>query len=480
MKNYLGQTLGLTVLVLIMVAGLGLVPNEYTFGDFQFRKMDIFSDVHPDQSVVSHSGDPFLKVDPIAPYIPDTLAMDTSKLHLPAVVEGPLPPVDSMYYGKVFEDYTHGQHGLNRFFAGIDSIRSHGRTVRVAFFGDSFVEGDIMIGDLRDSLQTVWGGEGVGFVPITSEVARFKRTLQHEFRGWNAVSIVKNRDSRVPFGINGFAYVPQNDAFIHYEGAKYFRHTQRWTQFRLYYTAGHDLPFIWQKESQEAVQDKLPGKPGKLSCWKWSLPQTGTHTFDLRFPRNDSLICYGACLENGPGFYIDNFSVRGNTGGPLKLIRSDFVRQFDHFQQYDLIVIQVGLNAVTNSLNNINWYRAELDRTFDHLRECFPGKPILVVSVGDRADKIGDALVTMRGVPFIVAMQRELARKHGFLFYDLFHGMGGPGSIVGMANHKPMLANKDYTHLTHEGGRVIGHMFARLFMEEQAHYMAKKAVKPDF
>jgi hypothetical protein len=172
--------------------------------------------------------------------------------------------------------------------------------------------------------------------------------------------------------------------------------------------------------------------------------------------------------------------VRGNTGGPLKLIRSDFVRQFDKYQQYNLIVIQVGLNAVTNSLNNINWYRAELDRTFDHLHECFPGKPILVVSVGDRADKIGDALQTMRGVPYIVAMQRELARKHGFLFYDLFHGMGGPGTMVAMANHKPMLANKDYTHLTHEGGRVIGYQFARLFMDEQAQYKAKKAAKPNF
>ena len=112
------------------------------------------------------------------------------------------------------------------------------------------------------------------------------------------------------------------------------------------------------------------------------------------------------------------------------MIKPDVAQQFDRYQKYDLIVLQVGLNAVTNSLNNIKWYQAELDRTFSHLSACFPDRPILIVSVGDRANKIGTELKTMRSVPAIVAMQRDLARKHGFLFYDLYFGMGGPGSIM--------------------------------------------------
>jgi hypothetical protein len=475
MKNYIGQTLGLVVLVLGFTTGLSLLPEGYAVGDFQFRAMDIFSDIRSRPEPAHPAGKPAFVPDTMRTQpVRDTLA-DTSRLAGNIPVHGPLPPVDSMYFGVTIEDYTADRKGLNRFFAGIDSIR-YGRTVRVGFFGDSFIEGDILLGDLRDTLQSVWGGEGVGFVPITSEVARFKRSLVHDFKGFTAYSIVKNREARVPFGINGFSYLPQPDAHVHYEGAKYFKHTNRWSQFRLFYSTPADQNFIWQKESQEAVTEKLPGKKDRLSCWKWSLPQTGTHTFDLRFPHPDSLVLYGASLENGPGFYMDNFSVRGNTGGPLKLIRPDLARQFDKYLQYDLIVIQVGLNAVTNSLNNINWYRAELDRTFEHLRTCFPNKPILVISVGDRADMVGNELATMRGVPAIVSMQRELSRKFGFMFYDLFHGMGGPGSMIAMANHKPMLANKDYTHLTHEGGRVVGYRFAKLFLEEQAQYKAKKAV----
>jgi hypothetical protein len=83
---------------------------------------------------------------------------------------------------------------------------------------------------------------------------------------------------------------------------------------------------------------------------------------------------------------------------------------------------------------------------------------------------LGTELATMRSVPYIVAMQRDLARKHGFLFYDMFNGMGGPGTMIMMANQKPMLANKDYTHLTHDGGRQVGYMFARLFLAEQGKY----------
>lgn len=477
MKNYIGQTFWLCALVLTGMIGLSLVPEPFSIGDWQLRKMDIFADIRSDMPVWIPDTVALAGPDTLGYFEADTLAADSLLRTDSVLTHAPFPPVDSMFFGSTIEDYSSDQQGLTRFYAAIDSIRSHERTVRVAFYGDSFVEGDILIGDLRDTLQTVWGGAGVGFVPITSEVARFKRTLVHEYRGWKPYSIVKDRDAHVPFGINGFVYKPEPEAKVHYEGAKYFKHTRQWSQVRLFYSTRRDLKFVWQNEGQGPQEDVLPAKSGGINVWKWGLPTPDIHAFAMRFPETDSLYVYGATLESGPGFYIDNFSVRGNTGGPLKRIRPDIARQFDRYQHYDLIVIQVGLNAVTNSLNNINWYRTELDRTFSHLQACFPGKPVLVVSVGDRANKQGTELVTMKSVPYIVAMQRDLARNHGFLFYDLYHGMGGPGSIIAMAEHKPMLANKDYTHLTHDGGRVIGYMFAKLFLEEQRKYFTKKATQ---
>lgn len=469
MKNDLGQTLGLTVLLLVFLIGLSLVPEGLNLAGFPLKKMDIFSDIR--QPVVG---------------VPETPAIDTTLLPLDTLawVAGTdslqadslrlIPEVDSALFGKIIEDYTPDQKGLNSFFAAIDSIQSKKRTVRVAFFGDSFVEGDILLGDLRDTLQTLWGGNGVGYVPITSEVARFKRTLVHRYEHWDTYSIVKNHNSNLPFGINGFVYRPLPAAFVHYEGAGYFHHTWGWSQFRLFYQSANNAPFVWQNLDLPPQPDSLKGRPGKLGVWAWKQPNQPTRAFAFRIDRPDStLLVYGASLESGPGFYLDNFSVRGNTGGRLKLISPELAQQFDAFQHYDLIVVQLGLNAALPNLNNIRWYRAELDQTFSHLRKCFPGKPVLVLSVADRSGKTDGILATLPSVPAIAAMQRELARQHGFLFYDLFHGMGGPGSMIRFATQKPSLANKDYTHLTHEGGKAVGHMLANLILEAQSLYRAQ-------
>lgn len=470
-KNYTRQALGLSFLILLLLTGLSLLPGGMTLGDFEFRKMDIFSDIRDSTSAVAaESKKDLTPTDSLEYEFQDSLALSDSISTDSIVV---IPAKDSTYFGRIIEDYSYDQQGLNRFFAAIDSI-GRGRTVRVAWYGDSFVEGDILIGDLRDTLQTAWGGSGVGFVPITSEVAQFKRSLKHDFRGWTAYSMVKKSENRPKLGLNGYAYRPVADAKIHYEGAKYFRHTQRWNQLKFFYTSDSTLSLIWQPGGGAPREEPLPPSPTRLGTWKWKDNQNGTDAFALRFPKTGGLLAYGASLESGPGFYIDNFSVRGNSGGSLKSLAPDFIQQFDAVQQYDLIVLQVGLNAVTNALDNIRWYEAELDRTFQHLKTCFPGRQILIVSVGDRGGKVGTEISTMRGVPAIVKMQRNLARKHGLLFYDLFWGMGGPNTMLRFANQKPRLANTDYTHLTHEGGKVVGMMFARLFLQEQTNWSARK------
>ncbi|MFN0176554.1 MAG: GDSL-type esterase/lipase family protein [Saprospiraceae bacterium] len=477
-KNYSKQALFLPILVLILLTGLSLLPAGLKLGDFELRKMDIFADVRDSTAVEAESLSETLPPPDTFEYFPQdslsTVLTDTTNIQPDSLRV--IPPKDSVFFGKIIEDYSFDQQGLNRFFRAVDSI-SRGRTVRIAWYGDSFVEGDILVGDLRDTLQTAWGGAGVGFVPITSEVAQFKRSLKHNFRDWTAYSIIKKSENRPKLGLNGYAYRPEPEAKAHYEGANYFKHTQRWNQVRFFYSSDSTCAFVWQAGGEAARQETLPAKPNRLSSWKWKGSEWGTNAFTFRFPETGGLLAYGATLESGPGIYIDNFSVRGNSGGPLKLLDPDFIRQFDAVQQYDLIVIQVGLNAVTNTLTNIKWYEAELDRTFKHLKTCFPGKPILVVSVGDRGAKEGTEITTMRGVPAVVKMQRNLARKHGLLFYDLFWGMGGPNTMLRFAHQRPRLANTDYTHLTHEGGKVVGIMMAKLFLQEQANWRSEKKLQ---
>ena len=48
-----------------------------------------------------------------------------------------------------------------------DTLLNARRPVRIAFFGDSFVEGDILTADLREKLQLAYGGGGTGFAPTS-------------------------------------------------------------------------------------------------------------------------------------------------------------------------------------------------------------------------------------------------------------------------------------------------------------------------
>ena len=58
---------------------------------------------------------------------------------------------------------------MDAFYAALKTRHTLGRPVRVAYFGDSFIEGDLITDHLRRLMQDKWGGCGVGFVDIASE-----------------------------------------------------------------------------------------------------------------------------------------------------------------------------------------------------------------------------------------------------------------------------------------------------------------------
>jgi hypothetical protein len=47
-------------------------------------------------------------------------------------------------------------------------LETNQRKVRIAYYGDSMTDGDFIIQDFRANFQNKFGGQGVGFVAITS------------------------------------------------------------------------------------------------------------------------------------------------------------------------------------------------------------------------------------------------------------------------------------------------------------------------
>ena len=60
-------------------------------------------------------------------------------------------------------DYSAGKAGgMEHFYRQMAQIKALDRPVRIAYYGDSYIEGDILTGDLRELFQQTYGGSGVG------------------------------------------------------------------------------------------------------------------------------------------------------------------------------------------------------------------------------------------------------------------------------------------------------------------------------
>ena len=132
MKNYLKYSLWLTLIVLFALIGMHWLP-AITIDGHTMRRVDLLSDVRmpePDKDeVVADSLPPVPVVKPAF--------VDTCRSGMTCI-----------------EDYSDStMRGMTPFYRALDEIQSKGRLVRIAVFGDSFIEADIFTADLREMLQ---------------------------------------------------------------------------------------------------------------------------------------------------------------------------------------------------------------------------------------------------------------------------------------------------------------------------------------
>ena len=125
----------------------------FTVGEHMMRRVDLLGDVRTQKELTEE---------------PDSLLPPPPKVK-PAFV-------DTCRAGMTcIEDYSDSTlRGMTPFYRALDELTQRPRQVRIAVFGDSFIEADILTADLRSMLQDKYGGCGVGFVTITSMTSGFR------------------------------------------------------------------------------------------------------------------------------------------------------------------------------------------------------------------------------------------------------------------------------------------------------------------
>lgn len=441
-KNYIPQAFYFTLVVAGILSILSLFPGEKILFGYTIKPVSIFSDILVEKSKL------------INPLFVDSLAQESE----------PAPK------GVVcFRNFTDEKYPLDKLVGKLLKAKTGKDKVRIAWYGDSFSEGDIMVSDLRDTLQSLYGGNGVGFVPITSEIAGFRKSVIHSFGGWSTSSILNNPGS-VRLGINGFSYVPDSGNYVFYKGSNHFKHTSTFNTFRLFYTSDYTqrARITINKKDSRVTELTASRTPAMITVHSDTIRQVFARL------NQDGVNCFGASLEDETGIYIDNFAVKGNSGLGLQGIPITNLVAFDSLLNYDMIVLQFGLNVSNSPSKDFTGYIKGMKKLINKLKTAFPETPILLLSVSDRSQRHQGQFITMPAIPLLIQAQEKIANDNKLLFWNLFEAMGGENSMAEFANAKPALANKDYTHLNFAGGRKVGLSLARSFIYEVEKYQKRR------
>lgn len=437
-KNILSQTLWLSTIVIASLLLLSLLP-EISIGSFHIKKIDILSDLHPEPPV-----EIIIKSDTVI--VEQRVSTDY------AVTNTSITRI---------EDFS-GEGKVLRYF--INALKSSdSRQVRVAFFGDSFIEGDIISASFRDTLQQVFGGNGVGIVPLATEVSGFRKSIKHTYSNWDAYSLLTTQENGIPLGISGYSYVPRNGNRVMYKPGK----IPRQKDFRV-------ANIFYQNKGSASLTYQINEEPEMSQLFEKSdsvkrivITHDGMKSIQFRIAPEDSVVLFGTSFENSEGIYVDNFSMRRNSGIALTKLSPTILKQFNDYLDYKLIILQYGLNVASeNDSTNYTWYTSKMIKVISDLKDVFPKTSFLLLSVSDRGANKDGKIVTMNSIPKMRDMQREIARRSGIAFWDMFEAMGGKNSIPEYTEAIPPLASKDYTHLTHLGGNKIGRKLADALLHE--------------
>ena len=384
--------------------------------------------------------------------------------------------VDGIQFpNETFEEYKGNQY-LVTFFEKLYQLETTKQgNVRIAYFGDSMTDGDLIVKDFRTYLQERFGGKGVGFVNITSESASSRSSITHEFSGnWNAQSFLKVKSPSRAFGVNGhvfFANDTSNIAWVKFKASqtKFASELPRPTLFygsaknfsgRVFCAVGDT---IGKKLTPSTILNTLTLSEGNLKNLKVNLSKA------------DSIHFYGINFDDGKGVHVDNFSNRGNSGLPLGTFNKATMNAFHAKLDYDLIILQYGANILNYGSLDYSWYERRMTKIVAHLKACFPGVSILIISTADKSSKYDLEMKTDAAVIPLNTAQKRYAIKSESSFVNLYMLMGGDGSMVKWVEAVPSKANKDYTHFNHRGAKEVGNI---IFTQvNQGYEMYKKLRK---
>lgn len=349
--------------------------------------------------------------------------------------------------------YT-GSTNLAAFFAKLARIeQGSDEQLRIAYYGDSMIDGDLIVQDLRTMFQDRFGGSGVGFVPVYSQSENGRISVKIARSGnWDKRDFLKGNANLV--GVSGDLFYPLDSVTTVTYSSGYVKHCSSLPQPVLYYGAGNENATL-QLVSNGKQDTTLVKLNGTKIINTVNLSNQHLKKISLQFINAQEIPVYGVSFANKNGVIIDNFSKRGNSGLPLAAMSTTRLNGFNETLHYDLVIMQFGANVLTTKRTNYDWYAQKMVAVAKNLKDAYPQSEILFLGTADLGTKKGTDIATDDSVVALAAAQQYAAWQSQAGFISLLHLMGGTNTMSHWNSHKPKLANDDFTHFSPQGSKEI-------------------------
>ena len=392
----------------------------------------------------------------------DYLTVNPNRIHLPN------------------NDYTY----FDSMFYLMERAQTDHKVYRVMHYGDSQIEMDRITSVLRQRLQEMFGGSGPGMISAVKRI--FSISINQSYSGslvrYALVSdSTSHKASHGRYGImtqfcqtNGQTTV----SFSKTNNTQAYDKVKEISRVSVLFGNNSEGFKATLKSGDYLGETKTCPAKSTASMITWELPQSvekGVITFQ------GSAEIYGIMLDGDYGVAVDNDALRGCSGTIFTRINKPLMKESFELTDTRLIILQFGGNRtpIIHNSNQISSYMRELDKQIKYFQEVAPQATLLFIGPADMSKSYNGKMGSYKCMTELNDSIKAMALSNNVAYWDMFHVMGGEGSMVQYVKHKPPLGSPDHIHFTFLGAQEMGSNLAKSLIIYHDFYEMRKRIGDD-
>ena len=392
----------------------------------------------------------------------DYLTINPNRIHLPN------------------NDYTY----FDSLFYLMEHAKEDHKVYRVMHYGDSQIEMDRITSVLRQRLQEMFGGSGPGMISAVKRI--FSISINQSYSG-NLVryALVSDSTSRKAshsrYGVmtqfcqtNGQTTV----SFSKTNNSQAYDKVKEVSRVSvLFGNNSEGFKASLKAGDYQGETKTYPAKSG-ASLLTWELPFS-VGKGSITFQGNAEI--YGIMLDGGYGVAVDNDALRGCSGTIFTRINKPLMKESFELIDTRLIILQFGGNRmpIINNSKQVSSYMRELDKQVKYFQEVAPQATLLFIGPADMGKSYNGKMGSYKMMSEVNDSIMAMALRNNVAYWDMFHVMGGEGSMAQYVKHKPPLGSPDHIHFTFLGAQEMGSNLAKSLIIYHDFYNVRQRLTDD-